>query len=138
MASTNVELVRSIVADWERGEYRSADWAHPEIEFVIADLPDTGTWRGVAGMAEAWSQFLSAWQDHRVEVDELRELDAERVLSLGRVAGQGRTSGLDVEAMRTEGANLFHVRDGKVTRLVVYFDRTHALADLGLAPDENE
>ena len=35
--------------------------------------------------------------------------------------------------MQTKGANLFHIRDGKVTRLVLYWDRDRAFADLGLA-----
>jgi ketosteroid isomerase-like protein len=34
--------------------------------------------------------------------------------------------------MRAQGASLFHVRNGKVMRFVVYFDRDRALADLGL------
>jgi ketosteroid isomerase-like protein len=37
--SANVEVVRSIYADWERGDYGSVEWAHPEIEYVIADGP---------------------------------------------------------------------------------------------------
>lgn len=37
--------------------------------------------------------------------------------------------------MRANGATIFHIRAGKVTRLVVYWDRAHALADLGLSPE---
>jgi hypothetical protein len=39
---------------------------------------------------------------------------------------------LEVEQLRAKTANLFHVLDGRVTRLVIYSDRDRALADLGL------
>jgi len=54
------------------------------------------------------------------------------VLVLTHRVGRGKTSGLEVGQMRTQGANVFHARDGKVTKLVWYWDRDRALADLGL------
>lgn len=134
MASANLDLVRSILGAWERGDYSSAEWAHPEIEFEIAVPPDAGSWTGLAGLAEGWRKALQAWEELRVEADEYRELDGERVLVLVHFAGRGKASGLDVGKIRTKGANLFHVRGGKVTRLVIYTDDERALADLGIAP----
>lgn len=78
---------------------------------------------------------LSAWEEFRAEAEEYRELDSERVLVFLHNSGRGRTSGLEVEQMQTNGANLFHIRRGKVARLVAYWDRERALADLGLAPE---
>jgi ketosteroid isomerase-like protein len=84
-------------------------------------------------MAGAWRDFLSAWEEFRGEAYEYRELDDERVLVLFHVSGRGKASGLEVGRMWTQGAELFHVRGGKVTRLVHYWDRERALAELGLA-----
>jgi ketosteroid isomerase-like protein len=131
MASANVDLVRSIFAAWERGDFGSVEWADPEIGLAIADGPTPGSWTGLAGLAEGWRGFLGAWEEWRFEVDEYRELDAERVLVLDRYGARGKRSGLEVGQMQTKGASLFHVRDGKVTKRVVYFDRERALADLG-------
>ena len=130
--STNLELVRSIYAAWERGDFSSAAWAHRDIEFVIPEGPDRGTFRGVVPMAQTWGAFLNAWDDYRVEADDYREVDGERVLVLMKHGGRGKTSSMDVDHLRTEGANLFEIRDGKVTRLVIHWDRDRALADLGL------
>jgi ketosteroid isomerase-like protein len=133
MASANLELVRSLYERWRRGDFSSVEWAHPEMEAVFADGPDPGTRIGVGAMMEGYRGWLSAWEDFRVEPEEYRELDAERVLVLTRWGGRGKTSGLALEEMQTKGAHLFHVRRERVTRFVVYFDRDHAAADLGLS-----
>ena len=135
MSSANLELVRSIYAAWQRGDYSSTGWAHPEIEYVRADGPSPGSWTGPAGMAQGARADLEVWEGFRGEGEDYRELDGERVLVLVDYSGRGKTSGLELGQMRTKGAELFHVRDGKVTRLVIYWDRERAFADLGLASD---
>jgi ketosteroid isomerase-like protein len=67
--------------------------------------------------------------------DEYRELDAERILVLLNWVGRDNTCGLELEQMKAKRASLFHIRDGRVTRLVAYFDRECALADLGLVTE---
>ena len=133
--SENLQLVHSILAQWERGDFRSVDWAHRQIEYAIVDEPGSHVGWGVAAMTRTWRDFLTAWDDYRVEADEYRELDDERVLVLAHWGGRGKTSGLDLGQMSTKVASLFHVCDGKVTKLVTYADRDHALADLGLTPE---
>jgi ketosteroid isomerase-like protein len=135
MPSTNLDLVRSIYAAWERGDYSSVEWAHPEIEFVGADGPDPASSTGVAAMVEAWRDFLSVWEGYGFAAEEYRELDGERVLVLIQISARGKASGLELRQMRSKGATMLHVRGGKVTKLVLYWDRERALADLGLAPE---
>ena len=132
MASANVELVRSMHAAWERGDWAYADWADPDIEFVIEGGPDAGRWRGVGAMGKVWREYLDNWEDYRIVVERYRELDDERVLVLMHNAGRSRTSGVEVEQIAAKVANLVHIHGGKVTRLVTYWDRDRALADLGL------
>jgi ketosteroid isomerase-like protein len=130
--SANLDLVRSIYADWERGDVGRADWADPEIEVVWADGPDPGSWRGLAGMAESVRGHFSAWEDLHAEAEEYRALDDERVLVLDHRSGHGKISGVELAHLQTQGGTVWQVRDGKVTQLVIYYDRDHALADLGL------
>jgi ketosteroid isomerase-like protein len=132
VSSANLDLVRSLYTDWERGDWSSVKCAHPDIEFVIADGPSPGRWMGVAGMTQVRRDFLNTWEYSGAEAEEYRGLDDERVLVLDRYGWRGKTSGLEIARMRSVGATLFHVRDGKVTRIVSYWDRERALAGLGL------
>jgi ketosteroid isomerase-like protein len=135
LPSTNLDLVRSIFAAWERGDFSSAEWADSRIEFVSPAGVETGRWTGLTEMARAWRETMSVYEGVRVKADEYRELDGERVLVLTRSSGRGKTSGLELGEIRTRGATLFHIGGGKVTRLVVYTDRDRAFVDLGLARD---
>lgn len=132
MAAGNLDLVRSIYERWAEGDYSRIDWAHPEIEFVIADGIGPGAWRGVPEMGRAWGEEIRAWDDFRVIPEEYRELDEERVLVLLHNHGRGKTSGVSVDEIAAKSANVVHLREGRVTRLVLYWDRERALADLGL------
>jgi ketosteroid isomerase-like protein len=134
MSSKNLDFVRSIYADWERGDWSSTSWAHPQIEYVMVDEPGSRPTRGIAAMAEAWRSFLSAWEGYRLEPVEYRPLGDERVLVVVHAYGRGKSSGVELSKSTrgSGGANLFHIRDGRVIRLETYFDRENALADLGL------
>jgi ketosteroid isomerase-like protein len=131
--SENLDLVRSLFAAWQRGDWSPIEWADPEIEFVIAAGPDRRTVQGLPAMAEGWREFLAAWTGYGVQADEIRELSDERVLVLLHAVGRGRSSGVELNQTSTQGANLFHLSGGMVTRLTIYFDHTHALDDLRLA-----
>ena len=128
--SESLDLVRSIYADWERGDYYgSTAWAHPEIEFVVMDGPSPGGLTSVSAVEDNWRVFQETWEDYRVSANDYRELDADRVLVLARFSGRGKTSGVEMAQL---AANIFTLRAGKVVALTIYWDRDRALADLGL------
>ena len=124
--SENLDLVKSIYAAWEKGDYSSVDWADPEIEFaMVGDLVE-GSWKGIGEMAEAWGAMLRNWSGLTSIPEEVRELDENRVLVLLHNGGRGKGSGVPVEAIAAKSANLFEVRDGKVARLTIYWNREDA------------
>ena len=127
--SANLDLVRSIYAGLERGDFSSAEWAHPEIEYVVIEGPSPTTFRGLAELAAGMRDLFREVEDLRTEAEDYRELDACHVLVLTRNFGRGKLSGVPVSAKHAE---VFEVHGGRVTRIVVYYERDRALADLGL------
>ena len=129
MSDENLELVRRIHADWERGDFTDASWAAEDIELVMDGVPPVHV-RGVAAMTNAWREWLSGWRDYRVQVEEFH-VRGDRVFTLVRFGGRGRAS--DLPAIpQARGANVWTVRDGKVVRLEAYADGPRALAEFGV------
>ena len=132
MSSANLSLVRSVFAAWERGDFSSVEWAPPDIELVFADGPDPSNLTGLAEMSDGFGDFLSAWEDFHVQAEEYHEIDEERVLVLVQFSGSAKTSGMALGHMATTNAVLFHIHDGEVCKVFLYWDRERALVDLGL------
>jgi hypothetical protein len=87
MSPGNVDLVRSIFAEWERGDFSSSEWAHPHLELVIADGPTPGHWKGLSVCAEAW-RYL-----HRRRPEEAHPSPPDRCRLLRAIRGAQRPAG---------------------------------------------
>jgi ketosteroid isomerase-like protein len=131
MPQSALELVRSIYAGWELGDFRSVEWAHPQIEFEYADGPEPGRWTGVDAMSARYADWLRGWKDFRAAPERYFAPDDRRVLVFVHNTARGRASGLEVDLRSV--ANFFEVDRGKVVRLVLYWDRERALAEQGIA-----
>jgi hypothetical protein len=129
MASPNLELVRSIYSSWQRGEHRY--WADPEIQYITVGLSDSFARHGTQAV-ESFRGWLSAEIDWKATAHNYLELDSERVLVPYRFGPRGEALGPARGSARMEGATLFELREHRVTRIIQYFDRNRAFADLGL------
>lgn len=128
MSAENVELVGRIFSAWERGDFSSTDWADPAIEFSFPG-PTPGTHRGIEEMGKAWGEWLNTWKGFSVAAREL--IDAgEKVVAVQTFTGEGRGSGLPIEEV--EGAAVFSIRDGRVTRFTGHTTVEAALEDAGV------
>jgi SnoaL-like domain len=130
--SENLELVRAIFQEWGHGDFRRADWFDPGIEFIRADGPAPGRWKGLDGMAEGYRDFLRNWTNYQMQAEECREVDGECILVLVHASGRGKSSGAALEGIWSQSAAVFQITGGLVSRMTHYFDRRRALADLGL------
>jgi ketosteroid isomerase-like protein len=88
VSQENLHLVRSIFADWERGDFSRTEWADPQIEMTRPDAFEGGAAKGLGSTGDAWRTWLTTWRDYRAVASEFRVLDDERILVLGRMHGR--------------------------------------------------
>jgi ketosteroid isomerase-like protein len=128
MSETNVEIVKGIFEAWSRGDFTSADWAHPAIEFSIPG-PDPYVHHGIESAARAWAEFLEVFEDLSI-VGESFHAAGDKVVVEQTFRGKGKGSGIPID--ETPGAAVLTLRNGKVIRFQGFVTLDEALASAGL------
>ena len=131
MSQENVELLRTVYEQWERGNLSAGkDLFDPEIESVWPpEFPSGGTYRGVTGHTRAMREWLSPWKDFRLVAEGFYEAASSVVVPF-RVHARGGESGVEVER---RWAHIWTLRGGKVVRFEVSLDPARALEAVGLS-----
>ena len=138
MSQENVEVVRRLfaafqgvdVGNFERRLDEVREIVDPEVEWVAAphSLLASEEYRGYDGVRRFWTQFLSAWDEYGVQVDEL--IDAgDQVVAVMRLSG--RTNELEVDEARS---SLLTLRDGRIVRIEPFASKDGALEAAGRPP----
>jgi len=131
MPSEYVDVVRQSYAAFERGDldYVIAR-SDAEIEVVEPpDLPGSQTYRGHDGLIEAIQNWVGEWEDFHLDVERVIDAGHERVITLVRHHGRGKSSGVPVES---RWVYLHTGRDGKIVRWEMFSSLDAAFAAIGL------
>ncbi len=130
MSAENVELVRGIYAEWSAGNFRAGrELMDPSLTTVWADqFPTAGTYHGPAAHTAAMKEWLSAWDDFRLEAEDF--IDAgDSVVVPFKVKARGKGSGAEVDR---RWAHVWTLRTDRVVRFEVHLDVAEAMRAVGL------
>jgi ketosteroid isomerase-like protein len=126
MSQEDVEVVRASMDAFQRGDAETALSYYSE-DVVFHPLV-AGPYQGRAGVAEQMRVWMEEFNDFWFESEEV--IDAgDKVVLLWRQGGEGKASGVRVEQ---DGATVFSLRDGLISRAWVHLDREEALEAAGL------
>jgi len=129
--SDDLALLQRTLGEWGRGEFWNAEPYAEDVVFVVSG-PDAAEYHGISGLAAAWRDFLSAWDDFHVETERVVPGDAGVYALLIRLVARGKGSGVQTDA---EVANVIRMRDGRIARLEMFWDRDAALRAAGAEAD---
>jgi ketosteroid isomerase-like protein len=105
--------------------------AAPDLETAMIGPYPTfrAEYRGVSGLVEGWSDWLSPYESFRMEVEDLIE-SGDVLVTCVRQFGTPTGGGPEVEA---ESAAVWWLRDNRLVRVEFHLDRLAAMRAAGLA-----
>jgi len=126
MSEEWVGLVRLGFEAMQRGDLAVFDgMTTPDLVLVQPpEVPDAKSYEGRDAIAEALDDWPKQWDDFRMDLIEVIDVDDEVAVLVTRHRGRGRESGIEMDF------EVFYVnwgRDGRLARVEMFFDRRQAL-----------
>jgi ketosteroid isomerase-like protein len=130
MPGGNLEIVRQGFEELRSGEYEGGVW-DPGVEVVnAAGWVIETTYHGHSGLRLWWKDLAEAFGDFDLELEDVVEVDDERVLTTQRFVGHFRETEIPFDG---PWASILWVRDGKIVRAEGYLSKHRAMRAAGLA-----
>ena len=132
MSEENVEIVLRQFEHFSEGNLDA--WAECWDRAVVVAPPEGWPEGHVNRGIEEWrrqaERLRDSWNEARVEVDEIRAVGEDRVVTRIRYVTTGKEPGI---AFDTSMAAAFFLRDRKITRAEYYWNFAEALEAAGLS-----
>ena len=131
MSQENVEALRAVYGDWERGDFTASLPLFDENVTLAIDsgIPDGGIYVGPDGVLKYTSRFLAPWESLTIAAESFRDT-GDTVLVKVKQNGIGRSSHVPVELRYFQ---LWTFGGGRVVRLEVIMNEQTALEAVGLS-----
>ena len=131
-SADKLAIARANAEAYARGDNEEAlTHIHPEVVYDITrNSPEGAIFHGHEGLREGLLLWLDTWDDYWVEIDEVIDAGADRVVVAARQGGRGRETGADVT---TDVAWIYTIRDGMIVRIETHPSKDAALAAAAVA-----
>ena len=151
MSQENVEIARrlfpgevdvvAVLADRKALDATLGPLVQPDFETVTVpgQVPVSGAGaqdasrpvlRGLDGFVSGFGDWLSAWETWVVTPTDFIDVDENRVLVMLDIRARSKTHQVE---MPVEGANLLTIKDGRLARVELFFERGQAREAAGLS-----
>jgi ketosteroid isomerase-like protein len=123
----NLELAQSLLDAFQRGDLEAArPYIHRDSEVTSDPVGiNTGVYRGYAGYLTWLNQWLEAWDDFTVEVEDMVALGERHVIVDVHQRGRGRLSGVPVDQQLGQ---MWEIVDGRIMAFILYPSHDEAVS----------
>ena len=130
MGEANVDIARRSAEAYARGDAEGAlrDIAPDVVYDMTQNSPEGGEWDGHEGLAAGLGTWEDSWDDFSLEVLDVIEGTAGRVVVVIHQRGRGKESGIDIDWVN---AYVNEIKNGQIVRITPYPSKEAALAAVG-------